>query len=1368
MALREVTRSKSESHQLARFLSRLTCRHAALHATGADAPPPRRASGAVLFLDLTDFTPLASRFAARGPEGMEALSELLNPYFHELLETVLAFGGDVHHFFGDALLVLFLEEEFGTTTDALAAALECAIEARRGCHDYPTDEPGTGLGLKATVVAGAMSVIEVHAERTARQVVVLGDAMDDLRALEASSIPGQILVSPRAVGLLPPGGYELRPAQGGHVLIASNWSHAAPWAGVECIPPRDEAVRSYLDPIVFAARRDLELEWIEEFRTVTSLFLKVDDRQVHADTAGRIQQIFSLLAAPVTRHDGSILRFCMEDKGLVLHAAFGVPGHGHANDAARAVSATLEALSSMREEGFNVSAGAATGMQFCGFLGDQSRVEFCVFGEAVNLAARLSATRANGLVIDRVTADAARAVGVAPRELPPFELKGFAEPVPAFLCCADQADAGRAASLAGRRSECLALESAVRAVAAGESRFVVLRGEAGIGKSWLLRHVHAHAIGARLTCLPGGGSELESEVAYHAWRNILLRCLSLPAEADGEQLVNHVRQHCPDVAQSHLPLLAEVLGVPFPDSLVTRELRDEARTRAQQRLLTQIVATTVTAGPCALLIEDAHWLDSASWKLLHALRGRKLPALVVLTLRAGESPAEEELRDAHGEGIEWMTLELLDLEETRELLQGLAGGLPLSEALVAAVHAHAGGHPFFTEEVFFALRDRNALRVRGGVCELDSPEDDLASIVLADSIKATIGNRVDRLSYPEQQTLKVASAIGAVVSVALLRAVTIALGIQEHLRDALERLGSLQFLSRTAGSGQVAFRHAILRDAVYELLPFAQRQRIHRAIIGAFDSHEAVASGSRAAVLAYHCANARMMPEAIENYEAAAKLSVGAGAYRETVRHLGSAQRLARESTIDISRERMASWERLLGEAEFQRGRLSDAREHFEKAARLLGRPRTTNATGVALEIGASALRQVGRRVVGHGPRRQRPRAGDREEEASRALFLRVTERLARMCFFSGDRMAFVHQLLRGLDAAEVTAPTPELAKFLAGAAIVTSVRRFGAFVPDVYTRLAREAADALHRRMSRAEVDFILGARWVGEGNWREASASAGAALAVFEDLEDAQLSGQCLALLADIALYMGNLDDASDFVVRLARVAESSENSQLRLWSVATRLWINRRLGLDGESIALARSIEPAWLHEVRASEGVMVATFRASLAHALARHREHGEAAEVAALSLQGAGSGRSPFFWEFELWSSLAGAFALLWDASDSSVEQQRHEAVLRGAIASLRSLSARLVLAKPDHLLAMGLLEARLGRRRAAIGQLRRAVALSERLGMPYTAGRAWFELARCQPGTAHGSLALEQAATLFARIGARADLAAVHGAQADS
>jgi tetratricopeptide (TPR) repeat protein len=251
----------------------------------------------------------------------------------------------------------------------------------------------------------------------------------------------------------------------------------------------------------------------------------------------------------------------------------------------------------------------------------------------------------------------------------------------------------------------------------------------------------------------------------------------------------------------------------------------------------------------------------------------------------------------------------------------------------------------------------------------------------------------------------------------------------------------------------------------------------------------------------------------------------------------------------------------------------------------------------------------------------------------------------------------------------------------------------------------------------------------------------------------------------MADVSLYSGDLDGANDYAVRLSRLAASSDNSQLRLWSVATRLWINRRLGLDEESIALANALDPDWLREVRSSEGLMVATCRASLAHALVRRGEFARAAEIADLALQGGGFGQSPFFWEFELWSSLVGTYCVLWDATDSVVEHQRYETMIRAALASLRSLSTRLTLARPDHLLARGLLEDRLGKHGAAVRHLRRAAALSDKLGMPYTAGRAYFELARCQPDGSDAELALEHAEGRFERIGARVDLAAVRSEQ---
>ncbi|MCC5887287.1 MAG: adenylate/guanylate cyclase domain-containing protein, partial [Gammaproteobacteria bacterium] len=104
-------REQGLSHIYARYVPRLIVERLRREARAVDAPSSETFDGAILFADISGFTPLTEAFAAQGPAGAEALTRILNDYFGRLTRIVADHGGDVLKFAGDALMALWTPTE---------------------------------------------------------------------------------------------------------------------------------------------------------------------------------------------------------------------------------------------------------------------------------------------------------------------------------------------------------------------------------------------------------------------------------------------------------------------------------------------------------------------------------------------------------------------------------------------------------------------------------------------------------------------------------------------------------------------------------------------------------------------------------------------------------------------------------------------------------------------------------------------------------------------------------------------------------------------------------------------------------------------------------------------------------------------------------------------------------------------------------------------------------------------------------------------------------------------------------------------------------------------------------------------------------
>jgi len=612
---------------------------------------------------------------------------------------------------------------------------------------------------------------------------------------------------------------------------------------------------------------------LDERRTVTVLFADLSGYTAVAETLDpeavkrELQRILGRLGEEVHRYGGYVDKFIGDN----VMAIFGAPV-AHGDDAVRAVRAGLgmqaamdevnAPLTAQYEVSFELCVGINTGEVLAGRIGDS----YTVIGDAVNVAARLQAHARPGTVtVGEPTYRAARAaISFSPLERP-LRLKGKSEPVTAWEAHAQGRSPGAELSpqeparapLMGRVAELAQLHDLLgRAERRGGPHLATLIGEPGVGKSRLLRHFEQE-LGREGSgppvrhgaCLPYGTSIaywplgeviraecaiLEDDPPASAWAKLSERMGELLAEPGGDARS----------AAARTAVIGRVLGFDPPDQDVEVEQEDPQRAResffAAVRAYLEGLARS---GPVVLVWEDIHWADEGMLDLIEYLvEWVRAPVLQVCLAR------DELLEIRQGWGgarrdCTTVFLEPLGEADTRELIAALmiAGGA--QEDVVAEVAVRAEGNPLFAEEMVRRLHEHDG----ASVAELPS------------TVQGLLTARLDQLEPFERRIVAHAAVIGRTFWEAALVPVAEAEG--GDLAEALRVLRARDLVvaggrGEGAGEPELAFKHALIRDAAYEMLPRAVRAQKHFEVAHFIETRAGARVEEVVALLAEHYARA--------------------------------------------------------------------------------------------------------------------------------------------------------------------------------------------------------------------------------------------------------------------------------------------------------------------------------------------------------------------------------------------------------------------------------------------------------------------------------------------------------------------------------
>ena len=633
-----------------------------------------------------------------------------------------------------------------------------------------------------------------------------------------------------------------------------------------------------------------------ERKHVTVLFADlIDSTGIAARLGGDemhalMDRCFALLLDEVHRYEGTVNQFT----GDGIMAIFGAPVA--LEDAPRRAVLTAlgiqRALAPLREElaaskgiDFLMRIGIHSGVVVVGSIGNDLRMDYTAVGDTTNVAARMQQVAEPG----RVTISEATHRLVhgyfETRSLGEKQLKGKVEPMPAWEVVTARETRTRLdveaehglTPLVGRERELGQLLDAFARAQSGEGQVVFVVGEPGIGKSRLLLELHRR-VGAAGDWHEGHCLSFGKAMAFHPLVDLIRRWFGVE-ESDGDaaiaaKLERGVAEVGADLGPV-TPYLRALLSVDPGDDGV-RTMSPAERRGEILDALRRLLVRAAERQSQILVIEDLHWIDSASEQFLATLVD-SVPAaraMLVFTYRPGYP-------NPFGDRSYFTRIvpAPLSADDSARMAAAVLATDTLPAELRALVATKAEGNPFYVEELVKSLEESGALRRANGRLDLARP---VTASDIPSTIQDVIAARIDRLAEAPKRTLQLASVIGREFTRRLVDRLA---EIRERTEDYLRELTALELIHERRRFPELAymFKHALTQDVTYASLLVQRRKELHGLIGRAIEELYADRLPEHFEMLAHHFSRAEDWDRALDYLLKAAEKATQAFGLRQAL-----------------------------------------------------------------------------------------------------------------------------------------------------------------------------------------------------------------------------------------------------------------------------------------------------------------------------------------------------------------------------------------------------------------------------------------------------------------------------------------------------
>ena len=765
--------------------------------------------GIILYADMSGFTSITESLLEYGKNGAAVLSGILNRVFSRAINEIYGSGGIIAEFEGDAIIAVFP-----------ASSPEAAYHAATCLQRYFDKEPvwKTDIGewpvsIKLSLSYGQVEWGIIGEQRLA--YFIKGSALVAAAELSAASIAGTIGIHPDFIDIF--------------------WSTCgkSPEELTNTDIRRERSgIRRILKSVAseFVSESVLSSRLTGEFRSVTPIFINIRSKD---DTYLRECVSFILSAASVYGGDLNGL-YCSNHDYATALVLFGAPVSWE-NNTSRAFDFSHKLLD---ELGNSIRAGISEGTVYAGITGSSQRCVYTVYGDTVNTAARLVSIAEYGeiLVTEKAIGNKEQRFTLAnarrwlPRGKSDDILIGELDTLKNVGVT--KTFTGR---MLGRSSQMRIAAHCIEPVTQGSfAGAATVYGEPGIGKSRLLHEISQKFSDSCQTYVmkcddilkrslnpfvyflkdlfqqSETGNQAQNARIFNDRMIILIEDLRAAVSSENDSILLTELERASSI-------IGSVLGHFWLDSVFSK-LAVESRFENTALALKTLVKALSRIKPTIFIIEDLHWMDSDSRKVIDTVTRNveEYPFILLFSSRYFDDGSKPPVPIDHSASAVSIDLKGIDRESVRGIIVDRIGAEP-GDKLADFILSNSSGNPFYTEQFCLYLMESDLISEKSGRYHLTSEKYDIPS-----GIKSILVARMDRLPHGVREFLQTASVLGQEFNVDTLNLISRKWGNQEML-DEGERL---HLWSRQSGS-VFSFNHALYRDTAYGMLLGKSLHKLH-------------------------------------------------------------------------------------------------------------------------------------------------------------------------------------------------------------------------------------------------------------------------------------------------------------------------------------------------------------------------------------------------------------------------------------------------------------------------------------------------------------------------------------------------------------
>ncbi|OUD12067.1 AAA and adenylate/guanylate cyclase domain-containing protein [Thioflexithrix psekupsensis] len=1408
----------------------LVRRHLADQPDSQPMPSVERHYAALLYTEIAGFARLTQAIPHTQPHQLHELGQTLDDYFGQLIDHIHAHGGEIIKVSGQTLLVLWPVGITGpdlNTVTRRAAACALALHEWHEQHvpvfsPYPTETP---LVLRSVVDAGSVWAATVGGVQGHWEFLVAGTALTHLRAIQTQARPHQVLIAPHAWELIR--AYCRGEVLGHYVRLQHILHPLTPRSipPIELCPETEHALRGYISPIVLAQLDTGYTQWTAELRTVSVLFLNIPalfetstrphlSQHAH-DLAMRewltqTQDVLYELQQTLFHFAGNIVQFMVNDKGLVLIAAWGVPLHTHDDDALRAIRAALHLQNILHDHELESNIGVASGQVLCGHRGNAHRRHFDMMGDVIDLAAYLMQLADDDVICDAATYTQTQAY-VEFDTLPPLEWRDHSfgstlyRPLPSII----PGDFSPG-DLIGRRQARGQLMSYLKPLLEeNKGSTIILEGEMGIGKSRFLHDFALQASGEDAFCFTAYAQPVNRRTPYHVWRSLFRQMIRFVWHSVDPGDIAFRLLECFKSSSSavlHFPLLNSLLAFPFPENDLSKQLQGQLRADNLNQLVVTIMRKMLsqTKHRCVFIIDDAQDLDSASWGLFHSLHQEKLPCLFILSFRTQHTvnlalsegqPSYPGLKSLFAQShTHYLHLSALSQGEMIALICQRLHVPHIPPVLAHLFQEKAKGNPLIAEQLSDMLCEQGVIRVLDGQCLMASgmayidPDDfphDVASI---------IAQRLRSLTPYHRLILHLTSAMNVPFHAELLYIIFVTFLPDSDREKALVQMNEClvtlerwHFFQTVETESQVLYRfkHPLIKEMVYQQLNEVKTEALHLALATWYDrlpDNALNALDDTFALRAWHWEQARSVSRAVPLLARLAHYALQWAAYQETLHFYHRINELLNDDPLMIfPAKQRAQWASQQSEAHAFLGQLGQSRAALEQALTLLKQPLPRTRLGLWSKMIQLSVKQWWR--ARQGSRLPVPVMSAEMRDIHFQLAA-IYEQLGRLLlqprlthfslYFDYDWLTGCYARLQVLPHAEAVSDHAHIAALLARNYAGLCLTADTLALPKMAHFYQQQALRVIDQNVPLASMSWVfwwIGVHELGQGQWRISQQRFARAIELSTQIGDFRRQLENLNLLSCANYHQGLFKQNIQQSQAVYALARQQGDLQAQVWGLCGQALGFLRLGELDTAVQCLKTVQELPSEDIQLLEAIRICGL---LTLVYAHQGLPKQAIQMATKTAHLLEKTPPMAIDLLESYASVAQIYLMRWEAHDQPYADERAAAPLsakeRYAFARLSRRACGVLLryarvfpiAKPRALLWQGLHYWLLGRHQRAHTLWKSCITQAAQLGMVYEEGLAHYELARHGvAGDLTTRLHLRQAQRIFTHLNARDDLARV-------